>query len=79
VRKCDNAVVGEKLTRYESSVRGWIVIMEQPIARAPQFRPFTPECPASDGEEHCSRIRRLQSGLRGKIRGTKSLECLKTG
>ena len=42
MRKCDNAVVGEKLARYESSVRGRIVIMEQPIARAPQFRSFSP-------------------------------------
>ena len=42
MRKCDNAFVGEKLTRYESSVRGCIVIMEQPIARAPQFRLFSP-------------------------------------
>ena len=42
MRKCDNAVLGEKLTRYESSVRGCIVIMEQPIARAPQFRSFSP-------------------------------------
>jgi hypothetical protein len=40
--KCDKAFVGEKLTRYESSVRGCIVIMEQPIARAPQFRSFSP-------------------------------------
>jgi hypothetical protein len=38
MRKCYNAVVGEKLTRYESSARGRIVIMEHPIARAPQFR-----------------------------------------
>jgi len=36
--KCDNAFVGEKLTCYESSVRGCIVIMEQPVARATQFR-----------------------------------------
>jgi hypothetical protein len=28
--------------RYESLVRGCIVIMEQPIARAPQFRSFLP-------------------------------------
>ena len=41
MRKCDNAVVGEKLTRYESSVRGCIVVMEQPIARVPRFRPFS--------------------------------------
>ena len=40
--KGDNAVVGEKLTRYKSSVRGCIVIMEQPIACAPQFRSFSP-------------------------------------
>jgi hypothetical protein len=40
--KCNDAVVGEKLTRYESSVRWCIVIMEQPIARAPQFRSFSP-------------------------------------
>jgi len=42
MRKCDNAVVGEKLARYESSVRGYIVITEQPVARAPQFRSFSP-------------------------------------
>jgi len=42
MQKCDNAVVGEKLTRYESSVRGCIIIMEQPIARTPQFRSFSP-------------------------------------
>jgi hypothetical protein len=36
-----NAVVGEKLTHYGSSVRGCIVIMEQPIAHAPQFRSFS--------------------------------------
>ena len=42
MRKCDNAFVGEKLTRYESSVKGCIVIMEQPIAHAPQFRSFSP-------------------------------------
>jgi len=38
--KCDNAVVGEKLMSYESSVRGCTVIMEQPIACVPQFRSF---------------------------------------
>jgi len=42
MRKCDNAVVGEKLMRYKSSVRGCIVIMEQPIAHTPQFRSFSP-------------------------------------
>jgi len=42
MRKCDNAFVGEKLTRYESSLRWCIVIMEQPVARAPQFRSFSP-------------------------------------
>jgi hypothetical protein len=42
MRKCDNVVVGEKLTCCESSVRGCVVIMEQPIARAPQFRSFSP-------------------------------------
>ena len=42
MRKCDNVVVGEKLKHYESSVRGCTVIMEQPIARAPQFRLFSP-------------------------------------
>jgi hypothetical protein len=41
MRKYNNAVVGEKLTRYESSVRGCIVIMEQPIARVPQFSSST--------------------------------------
>jgi hypothetical protein len=41
MRKCDNAIVGEKLTCYESSVRGCIVIMERPIAREPQFRSFS--------------------------------------
>ena len=38
--KCDNAVVGEKLMRYESLMRGCIVVMEQTIACAPQFRSF---------------------------------------
>jgi hypothetical protein len=42
MRKCNNAVVGEKLTRYESSVKGCIVILEQPNARAPQVRSFSP-------------------------------------
>jgi len=42
MRKCDNSVVGKKLTRYESSVSGSIFIMEQPIARAPQFSSFSP-------------------------------------
>jgi len=41
MRKCDNAVVDEKLMRYESLVRGSIVIVEQPVARAPQFRSFS--------------------------------------
>jgi hypothetical protein len=40
--KCDNAVVGEKLTHNESSVRGCIVIVEQPVAHVPQFRSFSP-------------------------------------
>jgi hypothetical protein len=42
MRKCDNVVVGEKLTCCESYVRGCVVIMGQPIARAPQFRSFSP-------------------------------------
>ena len=41
MQKCYNAVVVEKLTRYESSVRGCVVIMEQSIACAPQFRSFS--------------------------------------
>jgi len=41
MQKCDNIVVGEKLAHYESSVRGYIVIMEQPIAQVPQFRSFS--------------------------------------
>ena len=36
MQKCDNAVAGEKFAHYESSVRGCIVIMEQPIARVPR-------------------------------------------
>ena len=36
MRICGNVVVGE------NSVRGCVVIMEQPIARAPQFRSFSP-------------------------------------
>jgi len=39
--KCNNAVLGEKLTCYESSVRGCIVILEQRIARVLQFRSFS--------------------------------------
>ena len=45
MRKCDNAVVGEKLMHYESSVRACILIMEQPNARAPQFSLFSPNLP----------------------------------
>jgi len=41
MRKCDNAFVGEKLTRYESSMKGFIVIMEQPIAHATKYRSFS--------------------------------------
>jgi hypothetical protein len=40
MKKCDKAVVGEKLMRYESSVRG-CVVMEQPIDRAPKFKSFS--------------------------------------
>jgi hypothetical protein len=43
MQKCDNAAVGEKLTRYKSWVRGCIVIMDQPIARTPQFSSFLPK------------------------------------
>jgi hypothetical protein len=42
MQMCDNAVVGEKLMHYESSVRGCIVIMEQPIAHVLQFRSLSP-------------------------------------
>ena len=42
MRRCDNAFVGKILTHYKNSVRGCIVIIEQPIARAPQFRSFSP-------------------------------------
>jgi hypothetical protein len=38
MQMCDNAVVGEKLMRYESSVRGCNGIMEQPIACTPHFK-----------------------------------------
>jgi hypothetical protein len=34
--------VGEKLTRYESLVKGCIVIMEQPIDHATKYRSFSP-------------------------------------
>jgi hypothetical protein len=33
--------MGEKLMHYDSSVKGEIVITEQPIARASQFRSFS--------------------------------------
>ena len=45
MRKFGNVVVGEKLTCCESSVRGCVVILEQPIARTPQFRSFSPVVP----------------------------------
>jgi hypothetical protein len=41
MRKCNNAAVGKKLTRYENWVRGCIVIMKQPIAHVLQFRLFS--------------------------------------
>ena len=73
MRECGNVVVGYKLACCESSVRGCVVIMEQPIARAPQFRSFFAECPLSDGEEHCSRTGLSRSGLGGQIHGAQSL------
>jgi hypothetical protein len=45
MQKCDNAAVGEKLTHYKGSLRGCILIMEQPIAPTPQFRLFLPNVP----------------------------------
>jgi len=39
MQKCDNAFVGEKITRYENSVKGFVVII---IACTPQFRSFSP-------------------------------------
>jgi hypothetical protein len=42
MQKCDNAVVGEKLTNYESSVRGCIVTMQQPVGCVPLLRSFSP-------------------------------------
>jgi hypothetical protein len=65
LRKCDNAIVGEKLTRYESSVRGCIVIMEQPIARTPQFRGFSPNVLPQAAKNICSGTRRSLSDLQG--------------
>jgi len=64
--KCDNAVVGEKRTRYESSVRGYIVIMEQPIARAPQFRSFSPNVLPQTAKNIA-----VESGLHGLAFGGK--------
>ena len=48
-------------------MRGCIVIMEQLIARMPQFRSFSPNIPPSDGEEHCSRTGVHGLALRGKF------------
>jgi hypothetical protein len=39
MRKCGNAVVGEKLLRHESSVRGCIVIMEHALHSSGAFSP----------------------------------------
>jgi hypothetical protein len=49
MRKCGNVAVGEKLVYCESSVRGCVVIMEQP---RDTVQVVFAECPSSDGEEH---------------------------
>jgi hypothetical protein len=76
MRKCDNAAVSEKLTRYESSVRGCTAIMKQPIVRAARRATvqdvFAERRRPLEGEEHCSRTRRSRSGLRGQAQRTHS-------
>jgi hypothetical protein len=82
MRKCDNAVVGEKLVRYESSVRGCIVIVEQPISRAPQFRSFSPNVLPQTAKNIAVELGvhglTFGPGGRGGIHGAQSHECRKT-
>jgi hypothetical protein len=41
MRKCGNVVVVEKLTCCESSLRGCVVVMQQPIARILRIIPVS--------------------------------------
>jgi hypothetical protein len=66
MRKCDNAFVGEKPTRYESSVRGCIAILEQPIAHASQFRSFSPNVLPQTAKNNA-----VELGFRGVVFGDK--------
>jgi hypothetical protein len=54
MQRCDNAVVGEKLTRYESSVRGCIGRLGATDLPRSTVQVVFAECPPTDGEEHCS-------------------------
>jgi hypothetical protein len=67
--------VSKKLTRYESLVRGCIVIMEQPIAHAPQFRSFSPNVLPQTGHmvaqwlRHCATNRKVEGSIPDGVTG----------
>jgi hypothetical protein len=62
--KCDCAVVGDKLTRY-NSVKGCNVIKEHPIARVPQLSSLSPNVLTQTANniavELCSQAQRTRS------------------
>jgi predicted anti-sigma-YlaC factor YlaD len=70
MQKCDNTVAGKKLTRYKSSVRGRVVIIEQPVACVPQFRSFSPNVLLQTAKNI-----EVELGIHGLAFGGKSLEC----
>ena len=78
MRKCDNVVVGEKLTRYKTSVRGCVVIMEQTIAGVPQFRSFSPNVLPQMAKNIAVELGVHGLAFGGHIQGAQSLECQKT-
>jgi len=78
MRKCDNAVVGEKPMHYESSVRGCIVIMGQSISRSPQLRTFSPNVLPQMAKNVAVELGVHGLALWGQIQGAQSQECQKT-
>jgi hypothetical protein len=67
MQKCDNAVVGEKLTGYESSVRGCIVTMQQPVGCVPLLRSFSQNDRPQTAKNNAAELSVHSLPLRGKF------------
>ena len=60
--------MGEKLAHYESSVSGCIVITEQSIACAPQFRSFLPNVLSQTAKNNAVELGIHGLAFRGKLK-----------